>query len=473
MSCQPTSFKEAAKEPHWVQSINQEIDSIEKNKTSDLIDLPRHKTTIGVKWVYKNKLNEKGKIEKQKARLVAKGFSQQPSIDYGETFAPVSRLDIVRTLLAIATQQKWKVYQIDVNSSFLNGVLEEVVYVDQPPGFEVKENPTKVYRLKKALYGLKQAPRDWYNRIDTYLIKSGFRRSQNETTLYTKTDQQGKFLIVYLYVDDMIYTGNPDLAIFKHAMQYKSQMTDLGIVKYFLGIEVDQSTKGIFVYQQKYVTCIIKRFCMENCNPTENPVPLGKKLSKQDEGPIVDSTLYKSLVGSLLYLTTTRPDIMYATNFVSRFRESLKDSHWKMAKRIMKYVVGTLNFCLWYTQSEDNNLSSYTNNDFVVNLDDRKTTSWYAFHLGTNLISWASKKQPIVSIFFAEAEYVTATSASCQHIDTRYYFICELVNNGEIALQFFGSQDQLATIFTKPLGKTIFYFQRQHLGIISADACNC
>jgi hypothetical protein len=139
MSCQPTSFKEAAKEPHWVQAMNQEIDSIEKNKTWDLVDLPRHKKSIGVKWVYKTKLNEKGQIEKHKARLVAKGFSQQPGIDYGETFAPVARLDTVRTLLAIAAQHKWKVYQMDVKSSFLNGVLEEEVYVDQPPGFEVKE----------------------------------------------------------------------------------------------------------------------------------------------------------------------------------------------------------------------------------------------------------------------------------------------------------------------------------------------
>jgi hypothetical protein len=145
MSCQPTSFKEAAKEPHWVQAMNQEIDSIEKNKTWDLVDLPRHKKSIGVKWVYKTKLNEKGQIEKHKARLVAQGFSQQPGIDYGETFAPVARLDTVRSLMAIAAQHKWQVYQMDVKSAFLNGFLEEEVYVNQPPGFEVQEHPTKVY----------------------------------------------------------------------------------------------------------------------------------------------------------------------------------------------------------------------------------------------------------------------------------------------------------------------------------------
>jgi hypothetical protein len=271
----------------------------------------------------------------------------------------------------------------------------------------------------------------------------------------------------------MIYTRNLELTNFKHAMQSEFEMIDLGIMKYFLGIEVDQSTKGIFVCQQKYAANIIKRFRMEDCNPTKTPIPLGTKLSKQDEGPTVDSTLYKSLVGSLLYLTSTRPDIMSATNFVSRFMESPKDSHWKMAKMILRYVVGTLNFGLWYTQSEHNHLSGYIDNDFAGNLDDRKSTSGHAFHLGMNLISWASKKQPIVSISSAEAEYVTTTSASCQvvwlrrllndmshtkkeltpifcdntstialsqnhlfhkkrkHIDTRFHFILELVNNGD------------------------------------------
>jgi hypothetical protein len=238
---------------------------------------------------------------------------------------------------------------MDAKWAFLNGFLEEEVYVDQPPGFEVKEQPTKVYRLKKALYGLKKDPRAWYNIIDTYLIKSGFSRIQNEPTLYTETYQQGKILIVCLYVDDMIYTRNIELASFKHAMKSEFDMTDLGIVKHFLGIEVDQSTKGIFVCQQKYTTNIIKRFYMEDCNPTETHIPLGRKLRKQDEGPAVDSTLYKSLVGIMLYLTTSRSDVMNAVGFVSRFMESPKDFHWKMAKRIMRYVVGTLNFGLWYS----------------------------------------------------------------------------------------------------------------------------
>jgi hypothetical protein len=216
---------------------------------------------------------------------------------------------------------------MDVKSSFLNSFIEEKVYVDQPTGFEVQDQTTKVYRLMKSLYGLKQAPKAWYNRTNTYLIKIRFSRSQNEPTLYTKTNQHSKILIVCLYVDDMIYTRNLDLTNFKHAMQSDFEMTDLGILKYFLGIEVDQSTNRFFVCQKKYAANIIKRFCMEECNPVETPIPLGTKLSKKDEGPTVDPTLYKILVGSLLYLTATRPDIMYAASLVSIYMESPKDSH--------------------------------------------------------------------------------------------------------------------------------------------------
>jgi hypothetical protein len=177
LSYQPVYFEEAVKEEKWVDAMNEEIEAIERNDTWDLVDLPTGKTNIGVKWVYKTKFNEKGKVEKKKERLVAKGFAQQPGIDYGETFSPVARLDTVRAVLAVAAQKKWPVYQMDVKSTFLNGILQEEVYVDQPPGFQIKGKEYKVYRLKKALYSLKQAPRAWYSHIDSYFLNNGFNRA--------------------------------------------------------------------------------------------------------------------------------------------------------------------------------------------------------------------------------------------------------------------------------------------------------
>jgi len=224
----------------WIDAMDEEINAIEKNDTWELVDLPAEKDCIGVKWIYKTKLNADGEVVKHKARLVAQGFSQQPGIDYNETFAPVARLDTVRLVLAIAAQHNWKVHQMDVKSAFLNGFLEEEVYVKQPPGYEVKGEEGKVYKLKKALYGLKQAPRVWYSRIDAYLISNGFNRSGSEPTLYTQVNKHGEILILCLYVDDLIFTGNLSINDFKTAMKTEFEMTDLGLMKYFLGIEVKQ-----------------------------------------------------------------------------------------------------------------------------------------------------------------------------------------------------------------------------------------
>uniref|UniRef100_A0A151UDA6 Retrovirus-related Pol polyprotein from transposon TNT 1-94 n=1 Tax=Cajanus cajan TaxID=3821 RepID=A0A151UDA6_CAJCA len=205
---EPESFEATSKQQVWVKAMEEEIKMIEKNNIWDLVDYPKDKDIIGVKWVYKTKLNLDGTIQKHKARLVAKGYSQQPGVDYNETFAPIARLDTIRALIALAAEKGWNIFQLDVKSAFLNGVLQEEIYVEQPQGFISKGNEDKVLRLRKALYGLKQAPRAWYSRIDQYFTDHGFRRSKSEPTLYIKTQGQYDTLIVSLYVDDLIYTGN-------------------------------------------------------------------------------------------------------------------------------------------------------------------------------------------------------------------------------------------------------------------------
>eukprot|EP00253_Pinus_taeda_P019929 PITA_19929 len=271
--------------------MDEEIEVIENSTTCDLVDLPKHKNLIGVKWVYKTKWNKRCEIDIVKARIVAKGFSQQQGIDFGERFSLVIRLDT------------------------------------HPPRYEVEGKEDKIYRLKKELYGLKQAPRAWYSRIDSYMIKNGFCRRNIETTLYTNVNEHGKILIVCVYVDDMIFTGDFELEEFKAAMMKEFEMTDLGLMKYFLGIEDEKSKKGIFKCQNKYAKDLLKRFRMENCKPVPTPVATGTNLNKDDEGSDVNPTLFKGLVRSLMYLTATRSDIMQGVSLISRFMETVKDTH--------------------------------------------------------------------------------------------------------------------------------------------------
>eukprot|EP00253_Pinus_taeda_P016845 PITA_16845 len=376
-------------------------------------------------------------------------------------------METVRAVLSIATQKKWKVYQMDVKSAFLNGVLKEEVYIEQPLGYEKKGQELKVCRLKKALYGLKQAPRAWYSRIDSYLLENEFDKCDGEPTVYIK-EKDGKILIVVLYVDDVIFTGNDDYLIknFKSVMKEEFEMTDMDLI-----------------CKSAAITSTV----------------MGLKLNKEDNSKDFDPSLYKSIVGSLMYLTATRPNIMFAVSLISRFMERPKEAHWQAAKRILS--------------------------DWAGSVDDRKSTFGYIFHMGLGAISWASKKQPIVVLCTAEDEYVTATAAAFQvfwmrrmlrsfgqeqakaivifcdnssaialsknsvfhkrtkHIDTGFHYIRELVNNGEIILEHCSTQEQVADILTKPLDQKSFEFLRKRLDrkshirlelpFCSLDFCDC
>ncbi|KAL0544873.1 hypothetical protein IC582_020003 [Cucumis melo] len=251
---EPLNFEEALKNDKWKIAMDEEIKSIKKNDTWELSTLPNGKKAVGVKWVFKIKRNEKGEVERYKARLVAKGYSQRKGIDYDEVFAPVARLETIRLLIALAAQNNWKIFQMDVKSAFLNGYLEEEVYLEQPPGYSVKGQEDKVLKLKKTLYGLKQAPRMWNSRINKYFLDNGYLRCPYEHSLYIKVNGHGDILVVCLYVDDLIFTGNcasmfEDL---KNAMTQEFEMTDIGLMSYYLGIEVKQSEEGIFISQERY-----------------------------------------------------------------------------------------------------------------------------------------------------------------------------------------------------------------------------
>ena len=316
---EPESYDDAAKDDSWRSAMRAEIEMIEKNNTWQLVERPYDKPVIGVKWVYKTKLNLDGTVQKNKARLVAKGYSQKPGIDYNETFALVARLDTIRTLIALATQKKWNMYQLDVKSAFLNGVLKEEVYVEQPQGFVKDNEETKVYRLHKALYGLKQAP--WYEEIDAYFNSAGFKKSSSEATLYVKAREDSCIIIVSLYVDDIVYTGSSSqmLEEFRNDMMKHYEMTDLGLLHHFLGMCVLQTENNIFIHQKKYAHKLLERFGLKDCKSVATPLAMNERLSKVDGSEAADEEKYRQLVGSLLYLTATRPDVMFAASLLARF----------------------------------------------------------------------------------------------------------------------------------------------------------
>jgi hypothetical protein len=317
--------------------MNEELDQIEKNNTWELVPRPKDKNVIGSKWAFKNKMNEKGQVVRNKDRLVYKGYAQVEGQDFDETFAPVVRLEAIRMFLAYSCHKNFKVYQMDVKSTFLNGDIEEEVYMEKPEGFSLKDNPNYVCKMKKALYGLKQAPRAWYYRLDKFLQEKGFKKGTVDNDLYIKSEGDN-LLFVLVYIDDIIFgcTNESSVQWFANSMQIEFEMSMIGELSYFLGLQVKQSSAGIFISQEKYLKEMLKKFQMEDSSPVSTPMVVGCKLSKDDISPDVDQSSYCSMIGSLLYITTSRPDIMQAIGMVVRYQSAPKKSHLVVVKRIFK-----------------------------------------------------------------------------------------------------------------------------------------
>ncbi|GJV10923.1 ribonuclease H-like domain, reverse transcriptase, RNA-dependent DNA polymerase [Tanacetum coccineum] len=310
---EPKNYKEASSDQKWIEAMKTELDSINRNNTWELTTLPTGHKAIGLKWIFKTKKDANGDIIKHKARLVAKGYIQQHGIDFEEVFAPVARMETIRLLLAIAATNKWEVHHLDVKSAFLHGDLKEEVYVTQPEGFTKEQDKGKVYRLIKALYGLRQAPRAWNIKLDNTLKSLDFKKCALEQAIYTKTSKDST-LLIGVYVDDLIITGAPKKEIdkFKAQMKEKFEMSDLGLLAYYLGIEVTQANGDISIKQSAYASKILKEAGMIDCNETLIPMDPGTRLTKITEGTMVDSTEYRSIIGCLRYLLHTRPDLSYS-----------------------------------------------------------------------------------------------------------------------------------------------------------------
>jgi hypothetical protein len=398
---------------------------------------------------------------------------------------------------------------MDVKSAFLNGVLQEQVYVEQPPGFVLRGHENKVLHLVKALYGLRQAPRAWYAKLDSSLIDLGFKRSTSEHAVYLR-GAGARRLVVGVYVDDLVITGgnDTDITAFKEEMKANFKMSDLGLLHYYLGLEVTQSKAGITICQKAYATKILESAGLAGCSPSVTPMEPRLKLSKQSSAPAVDQTRYRSIVGSLRYLVNSRPDLAYSVGYISRFMEAPTTEHLAAVKRVLRYVAGTIQFGCCYQRNQKAQLTGYSDSDLAGDVDTRKSTTGVIYFLGNNVITWQSQKQRVVALSSCEAEYIAAATAACQgvwlarllaelkgeeasaitlnidnesaialsrnpvfhdrskHIDVRYHYIRECVEENRVHLQSIGTLEQLADICTKALGRERFCELRSKLGVI-------
>ena len=319
-AAEPSSYAEASRHDCWIKAMKAELQALQTNNTWRLTLLPPHKTAIGCRWIYKIKYRADGSIERYKACLVAKGYTQMEGLDYLDTFSPVAKLTTVRVLLALAAQNQWHLRKLDVNNAFLHGELEEEVYMQIPPGLAV-ENPKLVCRLQRSLYGLKQANRQWFTKLSSFLVSHGFQQSNSDHSLFLKLTRSVTTILL-VYVDDIILTGNSILEIqdITTLLDQEFKIKDLGDLKFFLGLEIACTTDGIHLCQRKYALDILSDSGMLGCKPHSTPMDYSMKLQMNSGNSLSDesSSSYRRLIGKLIYLTNTRPDIVYAVQQLSQ-----------------------------------------------------------------------------------------------------------------------------------------------------------
>ncbi|KAJ9538853.1 LOW QUALITY PROTEIN: hypothetical protein OSB04_031586 [Centaurea solstitialis] len=483
---EPSHVTEALGISDWVTTMQEELNQFERLGVWRLVPRPKNKTIIDLKWIFKNKKDEDGIVTRNKARLVAKGYKQQERIDYDETFAPVASLEAIRIFLAYAAHMNFTVYQMDVKTAFLNG--------------ELKEEPTHVYILDKALYGLKQAPRAWYDHLSNVLLENGFYKGKIDPTLFIKTESND-ILLVQIYVDDIIFgSTNSDMCTwFSDLMTTRFEMSMLPELSFFLGLQVLQKPDVILINQSKYIGDLLKRFHKDTSSVAKTPMASGTLIGADPKGMLVDQKTYRAIIGSLLYLTASRPDIMFATCFCARKPKGIThdgcQTHSSVTERhTQPWVV----------------LVAFSDADHGGCQLDQKSTSGHVQFLGDKLVSWGSKKQHCVSTSTTKAEYVAAASCCSQvlwmrtqlrdygynfnhipiycdsksaiaitcnpvqhtrtkHIDIRYHFIKDHVEKGTIELYFVNTEYQLADLFTKPLDEKRFNFLISKLGMYNGE----
>jgi Reverse transcriptase (RNA-dependent DNA polymerase) len=496
----PKTVEEALKDPKWIHAMDLEMKALNKNGTWSLIELPKGKKSVGCKWVYTIKFSANGEVERYKARLVAKEFTQTYGIDFQETFSPVAKLNTIRVLLSLAANLDWLLHQFDVKNVFLHGDLKEEIYMDPPPGYINSDSRQVVCRLHKALYGLKQSPRAWFGRFRNAMKNYDFEQSDSDHTLFFKR-QQEKLTVLIIYVDDMIITGNDkdEIKRLEERLSTEFEMKSLGRLKYFLGIEVMRSERGITLSQRKYILDLLAEVRMLNCKPADTPVIQNLKLEENAEQAPTNKERYQRLVGKLIYLSHTRPDIAYAIGLVSQFMHNPSEEHMEAVTRIIIYLKGTPGKGIQFLKNGHLDIMGYTDADWAGKISDRRSTSGYFTFIGGNLVTWRSKKQKTVALSSAESELKGAVKGVCEllwlrklmnelgfpptkemdlfcdnkaaidishnpvqhdrtkHVGVNRHFLHENIEAKIILMSYVQSERQLANILTKATSSKMFH----------------
>jgi hypothetical protein len=525
---EPQTFNDAINHPdhgkQWEQAIKDELNSLIKNKTWTVTNLPKGRNAISCKWVFKQKVNEMGEIVRFKARLVARGFSQVYGVDYLDTFAPVAKLSAIRILLAIATVEDLEIHQMDVVTAFLIPELEEEIYMEIPEGYlnakdagpsQILEGE-KVCKLQKGLYGLKQSARLWNLRFRQHLMSLGFKQSVCDSCVYIN-EQTG--IILAIWVDDLIVIGN-DIALInktKSDLKKEFEMKDLGELQYFLGIQVsrDRKNRRMHLNQSGYISSILERFGMQSSKPVSTPIATGTVLQKAlSTDALVDQREYQSMVGSQMYsMLCTRPDTAFVVSQMSQHNASPTDLHSSTAKRAFRYLNATPTLGITYDGSRSNGklkLEGYSDADFAAS-QSRRSMMGYIFKLGGGAVTWMSKLEPTVAISTTEAEYMALLQATkesiwiqrflkelgreidcssvifednqgaialannpeyharTKHIDVQYHFVRECVEMGKIKLVYCPTEEMIADALTKPLSRDRFEKLVSRMGLESMN----
>ncbi|RVW43757.1 Retrovirus-related Pol polyprotein from transposon TNT 1-94 [Vitis vinifera] len=432
----PQNIQEAFKYPKWKAAVDEEVRALEKNGTWEITDLPRGKKPVGCKWIFTVKYKADGNVDRYKARLVAKGFTQSYGIDYQETFAPVAKLNTVRVLLSLAANLDWSLHQLDVKNAFLNGDLEEEVYMDIPVRLETTSNFNKVCRLRKSLYGLKQSPRAWFERFTKVVKGYGFVQCDHEEKI----------------------------ELLKKLLTKEFEIKDLGNLKYFLGMEIARSKK-------------------------ETPMDTTVKLEESDGSAPVDKGRYQRLVGKLIYLSHTRSDIGFSVSVVSQFMNNPTEKHMTAVIKILRYLKMTPGKGLFFQRTTKKEIEIFSDADWVGSVTDRRSTSGYCSFVWGNLVTWRSKKQSVVARSSAEAEFramaqashgVILRQSSCisiaknpvhhdrtKHVEIDRHFIKEKIEEGVFKVSYTPTNCQTADILTKALARVNFEDLTEKLGMIN------